>query len=146
MSAINPASFQTPTSSLGLTPAYGNVGMASPLSPVNETNRRSQYAGGNNGMVSQYEDQRMEMRPRGAAPPFYPSYQQAVPGQRLGGMNAFPPPPMDPFAPYPQQNFGMFGQPAPGFGMHHQESRQGVHNQSPGPNFIGRFQGLSMGS
>lgn len=145
MSAINPASFQTPTSSLGLTPAFGNPGFGTPAS---ETPRRPAYNAGT-GMGYQYEDARSVSR-SGMPPPFYPQYQ-ASPGmgqgmgQRMGaGMTSYGAnmqPPVDPFSAYPTPNFGMFGQ-----GQSFSRPDVRGHGQSPNPhqNMISDFQGMSL--
>lgn len=142
MSAINPASFQTPTSSLGLTPAFGNLGYNG---NINESSRRNPYNFGN-GVGAQYEDTRTVPR-NGMPPPFYPQYQSpSSMTQRMGtGLAGYggnvQPGQIDPFAGYAGANFGAFGQ-AQSFTR--QDAR--VAGQSPNahPAWISDFQGMSL--
>lgn len=140
MSAINPASFQTPISSLGLTPAFGNPGYGG---GVNDNSRRGQYNPGN--PIPQFEDTRSVPR-GGMPPPFYPQYQpNPAMAQRMGlaptgyGAN-MQPGQMDPFAGYGANNFGMFGQ---GQAFSRQDARASAQAPNPQPPWM-EFQGLSM--
>lgn len=141
MSAINPASFQTPTSSLGLTPAFGNPGFGG---PINDAPRRNPYGVGNG--MTQYEDTRTVSR-GGMPPPFYPQYQSSPNmSQRLGaGLGGFganvPPGQMDPFAGYAGTNFGMFNQ---GQTFPRHDARGTGQSPSSHPAWISDFQGMSL--
>lgn len=142
MSAINPASFQTPTSSLGLTPAYGNPAFATGMT---DTTRRNPYGVGN-GMGAQYEDARSISR-SGLPPPFYPPYQSSPNmGGRMGANLAayaanVQPGQMDPFTTYPGHNYGMFGQTQ----QYARQDTRGI-GQSPNshPAWISDFQSMSL--
>ena len=151
MSAINPASFQTPTSSLGLQPAYGSadVGRNSPAGG----RRRQQYGQQQAAMSfeNQYENDRsfgeQQGNTRSPYPGQYgfpPGFGQVTPGmQPFGGMQEQQ---MDPMAAYyGQQHFQMLNPNAPNFASGRPNMRSSNSNQSPANDWTGRFQGLSLG-
>lgn len=154
MSAINPASFQTPTASLGLTPAYSappgderlrrrqpppaahNHGPQSVTTPFGDTfDADRTFNGPSSGLRSPYFGQ----FPDGGAGP-----QPLQPGMPTFGANV-PPGQMDPFAyygqPYPSLNPN-----APNFASNRHDFRPRGPNQPGEANWMGRFQGLSLNS
>ena len=150
MSAINPASFQTPTASLGLQPAYS----AMPAGRDSPAGRRRQQYGQQQepmGFDNQYEndrafgDQQANMRsPYLGQFGFPPGINQVGPGMGpFGGMQEQQ---MDPMAQYyGQQSFQILNPNAPNFASR-PNMRSSGSNQSPANDWSGRFQGLSLGS
>jgi hypothetical protein len=145
MSAINPAAYQTPTSSLGLQPAPGGQ----PFSPNDGQNGRqrgygARQQGGMGGFESQYDT---ESSMRGGYMPPFPSYP---PGIGQGPAPGMPPfgagMSMDPFGDYYQPSYGMLNPNAPNFASGRPGMSSRGSNQSPTGDWTGRFQGLSLGS
>ena len=155
MSAINPASFQTPTSSLGIQPLYAP-------SPTDERQqRRPQPRQQSHGLSPQavttpfgdtfdaernFNNQNPAMRNA-----FYNQFQDVGPGPP-----SLPPPPpqyasnmpaqMDPFMSYYGQPYPALNPNAPNFASSRPEYRGRAASQMNDPNWVGRFQGLSLGS
>ena len=151
MSAINPASFQTPTASLGLQPAYSGL----PAGRDSPAGRRRQPYGqqpGPTGFDNQYEndrafvDQQASMRsPYMGQFGFPPGISQVGPG--MGHFNGMQEQQMDPMAPYyGQQQYQMLNPNAPNFASGRPNMRSSGSNQSPANDWTGRFHGLSLGS
>ena len=157
MSAINPASFQTPTASLGIQPVYNAAagderhrrrpqqphqphghGPHSVTTPFGDTfdvdrNFNNQNPAMRNAFHNQFQDvgagsQPQQMRP--AASPFAPSL----------------PNPRDPFMSYYGQQHAMLNPNAPNFASNRPDYRGRAPNQVGDSNWMGRFQGLSLGS
>lgn len=148
MSAINPASFQTPTSSLGLQPAFAGIG-AGRDSPANRRRQYNQQPGpgafdnpyeGDRGYTEQGNIRNAYM---GQYPAFPPGYSQA-PGMNPFGASMQDP--MDPFSQYYAQPYPMLNPNAPNFASGRPDMRSRGSNQSPPSDWNGRFQGLSLGS
>jgi hypothetical protein len=145
MSAINPASFQTPTASLGLTPAP--VGGTFPSTDAPNGRQRGyggRTQGGPGGFDAQYDP---EPNMRGGYMPPFPGYP---PGMGQGPAPGMPPfsanMPMDPFGDYYQPSYGMLNPNAPNFASGRSGLGSRASNQSPTGDWTGRFQGLSLGS
>jgi len=127
MSAINPASFQSPVSSLGITPLYGNAGLGvtngqQPPTAYDEPRDESRY-------ISQAQ----HMAPARAMPPlYYGGYGQAPQIANYGGYASnYQQPAADPFSNYPA--------PA-GYGMSNaRPQNMAVNRQDP----VGRHPQLS---
>lgn len=104
MSAINPASFQTPTSSLGLQPIYSGTGLGVQNAPINEQS---------------YDDSReinYNAAPRPSAQNVYAGFSPSMSGYGANYAAA-----SDPFAGYNQ--YGMMQPPRQsGFGLNRQPS------------------------
>lgn len=153
MSAINPASFQTPTASLGLTPAYStppgderhrrrqqpathNLGPQAITTPFGDTfDADRTFNGQTSGLRSPYFGQFPDV---GAGP------QQLQPG--MGAFNPNVPGQMDPFVPYYGQPYPTLNPNAPNFASNRHDFRPRGPNQPGDVNWMGRFQGLSLGS
>lgn len=162
MSAINPASFQTPTASLGLTPAYGTPtnderhrrrqpqqqhqpqqpqlglghGPQAVTTPFGDTfDADRTFNGQSQGMRSPYFGQFNDV---GGAPhqlqPGVSSYSQGIPNQ------------MDTYLPYYSQPYPSLNPNAPNFASNRHDYRTRASNQAGDVNWLGRFQGLSLGS
>jgi hypothetical protein len=158
MSAINPASFQTPTASLGIQPLFGGnaddsrrsrrpqQAMENPLrspqavtTPFGDTfdadRNFNTHTAMRNAFYNQYQDigagpQQQRLQPN------VPSYGPGMPGQ------------MDPLMSYYGQPYGAALNPnAPNFASAQPDYRGRAQNQ-PGVdnNWMGRFHGLSLGS
>lgn len=145
MSAINPASFQTPTASLGLQPAPRQH-----FSTNDAQAGRGQrgYGGrqqpGPMGFERQYEPEQ-GMRGGYMGPPFTgygPGMQGPAPGIGHFGSNL----PVDPFGEYYPQSYGMLNPNAPNFASGRSGQGSRATNQSPANDWTSRFQGLSLGS
>ena len=161
MSAINPASFQTPTASLGLTPVYSSA-------PGDERHRRRQH---------QLQPQLQQQQPHGLGPqpvttPFGDTFDAdrtfnnqnqgirnayfnqfpdigAGPQQLQPGVTPFAPNmpgQMDPFMPFYGQPYAALNPNAPNFASNRPDYRGRAPNQPGDVNWMGRFQGLSLGS
>jgi hypothetical protein len=145
MSAINPASFQTPTSSLGLTPAppaqhfQGTEGGAR-RSHGYDSRRQP----GPMGYDGTYEGEQ-SIRGSYMAQPYQP-FQPSI-----GASSAMPPfganLQSDPFGDsYYQPSYGMLNPNAQAFAAGRPGIGSRQSNQSPHNDWTGRFQGLSLGS
>ncbi|KAJ9495146.1 hypothetical protein H2202_009396 [Exophiala xenobiotica] len=151
MSAINPASFQTPTASLGLTPAYN-------AAPGDERHRRRQQPQSTHDLGPQPvttpfgdtfdADRNFNHQNQGMRNAYYAGFQDvgAGPQQMPPGMGSYPPNiggQMDPF-------LSFYGQAYPGLNPNAASFASGRHDfraRGPGhPDWTGRFQGLSLGS
>ena len=155
MSAINPASFQTPTASLGIQPLFNaatsderqqrrpqhrqqthGLGPQAVTTPFGDTfdadrNFTHQTPGMRDAFYSQFQDV-------GAGPqPLQPAVSQLAPNM---------PSQMDTFIPYYSQPYPALNPNAPNFASNRPEYRGRVSNQINDPNWMGRFQGLSLGS
>merc|ERR1712000_234908 len=150
MSAINPASFQTPTASLGLVPAPAGQSFG-----ANEgANGRQRPYGGRQqpdpmAFNNPYEPE-PGMRGSYIAPPF-PGFPPGIqPGQAPGlapGMGPFGGNmPGDPFGDYYQPSYNLLNPNAPNFASGRPDMGSRASNQSPTNEWAGRFQGLSLGS
>jgi len=150
MSAINPASFQTPTASLGLVPAPAGQSFG-----ANEgANGRQRPYGGRQqpdpmAFNNPYEPE-PGMRGSYIAPPF-PGFPPGIqPGQAPGlapGMGPFGGNmPGDPFGDYYQPSYNLLNPNAPNFASGRPGMGSRASNQSPTNEWAGRFQGLSLGS
>ncbi|RMD39658.1 hypothetical protein DV735_g5472, partial [Chaetothyriales sp. CBS 134920] len=156
MSAINPASFQTPTASLGLQPAYG-VLPNDRDSPAGR-GRRPQYGQPQQSPMSfdgQYDSERsyqeQQQQHAGMRSPFigqlgFPSgLTQFGPG--MSPFTSMQEQHMDPMAQYyGQQPFHLLNPAAPNFDNGRPNLRSSGANQSPASDWTSRFQGLSLGS
>ncbi|KAK5279807.1 hypothetical protein LTR40_007258 [Exophiala xenobiotica] len=151
MSAINPASFQTPTASLGLTPAYN-------AAPGDERHRRRQQPPSTHDLGPQPvttpfgdtfdADRNFNHQNQGMRNAYYAGFQDvgAGPQQMPPGMGSYPSNiggQMDPF-------LSFYGQAYPGLNPNAASFASGRHDfraRGPGhPDWTGRFQGLSLGS
>ncbi|KIW64983.1 hypothetical protein, variant [Phialophora macrospora] len=155
MSAINPASFQTPTASLGIQPLYT-------AAPGDERHQRRQQ-----------QRQQTHLSPQAVTTPFGDTFDadrnynnNQNPGMRNAFYNQFQdvgagsqqmPPPvspfasnmtnqMDPFMSYYGQPYPTLNPNAPNFASNRSDYRGRAPNQGSDPNWMGRFQGLSLGS
>lgn len=153
MSAINPASFQTPTASLGITPVYNatpgderhrrrqqqpqqsqGLGPQQITTPFGDTfeidrNFNNQSQSVRNAYYNQYQDVGADSAglQQGVA-----SYGPTMPGQ------------IDPFMSFYGQPYPAALNPsAPNFATNRPDYRGRSGNQ---PDWMGRFQGLSLGS
>lgn len=147
MSAINPASFQTPTASLALTPApAGQAFAANDGAPGRQRpyGGRQQQQPGPVGFESQYEP---DPGMRGGYMPPFPGFP---PGIGQGPAPGLPPfggnMPVDPFSEYYQPSYGMLNPNAPNFASGRPGMGSRASNQSPNNDWGARFQGLSLGS
>lgn len=146
MSAINPASFQTPTASLGLTPAPATPQYASNDNP---TGRGRGYDTRRQPGPAPYEAQYEAdngMRGGGYMPPpfsYPPGMQPSGPGMGGFGNNVQM---NDPFGDYYQPQYGMLNPNAPNFATGRPGIGSRQTNQSPAADWTGRFQGLSLKS
>lgn len=105
MSAINPASFQSPVSSLGITPLYGNTGLGVAATPSTANLYDDPRDDG------RYMQQTQQMTPQRAMPPlYYGGYGQAPQMNEYAGFAAgYQQPPTDPFSNYNMPTgYGMF--------------------------------------
>lgn len=161
MSAINPASFQTPTASLGITPVYN-------AAPGDERHRRRQQplqqqqqpqqnpALGSQPVTTPFgdsfdADRTFKNQAQGIRSPYYNQFQDVGAGpqhlqQSVSPFSPNMPGPMDPFMsfygpPYPALNPG-----APNFASNRPDFRGRGPNQPGDLSWMGRFQGLSLGS
>lgn len=151
MSAINPASFQTPTASLGLTPAYN-------AAPGDERHRRRQPPATSHELGPQPvttpfgdtfdADRNFNNQNQAIRAPYYPGYQDAGAAHQQGppSMGSYPPNmggQMDPF-------MSLYGPGYPGLNPNaatFASGRSDFRARGPAhPDWMGRFQGLSLGS
>ncbi|EXJ77908.1 hypothetical protein A1O3_09067 [Capronia epimyces CBS 606.96] len=162
MSAINPASFQTPTASLGITPVYS-------AAPGDERQRRrpqpvQQQAQQPLGLGSQPvttpfgdsfdADRTFKNQAQGMRNSYYNQFQDVGaagtgPQQLQPGVSPFSPNmpgPMDPFMSFYSPSYPSLNPGAPNFASNRPEFRGRGHNQPGDLNWMGRFQGLSLGS
>ncbi|KIV95598.1 hypothetical protein PV10_03229 [Exophiala mesophila] len=166
MSAINPASFQTPTASLGLTPAYGTPSnderhrrrQPQPQPPQHHQSQQPQHGhvhgqqpvttpfgdtfdadrtfnGQSQGMRSPYFGQFNDMG--GGHQPLQPGVTSFAPGMTSQ---------MDPYLSYYNQPYPALNPNAPNFATNRHDYRGRGTNQGGDVNWMGRFQGLSLGS
>ena len=166
MSAINPASFQTPTASLGLTPAYGTPsnderhrrrqpqsqapqhhqsqqpqhghvhGQQPVTTPFGDTfDADRTFNGQSQGMRSPYFGQFNDMG--GGHQPLQPGVTSFAPGMTSQ---------MDPYLSYYNQPYPALNPNAPNFATNRHDYRGRGTNQGGDVNWMGRFQGLSLGS
>ena len=120
MSAINPASFQSPVSSLGITPIYGNAGLGV-TSP-----QPTQAAYDEPRDDTRYIPQTQQMAPPRAMPPlYYGGYGQAPQMAQYGGYASnYQQSTADPFSNYnTQQGYGMLAS---------RQQNMSVSRQDPG--------------
>lgn len=148
MSAINPASFQTPTSSLGLQPAFGGVG-AGRDSPANRRRQYNQQPAP--ASFNEYENDRAFAEQGNLRSAYMGQYPGYPPGFSQGaGINAFNNGNMqdalDPFGQYYTQPYPMLNPTAPNFASGRNDMRSRGSNQPPAGDWNARFQGLSLGS
>ncbi|KIW20893.1 hypothetical protein PV08_01472 [Exophiala spinifera] len=151
MSAINPASFQTPTASLGLTPAYNPA-------PGDERHRRRQQPASTHELGPQPvttpfgdtfdADRNFNNQSQAIRNAYYPGYQDsgAAHQQVPPGMGSYPANmggQMDPF-------MSFYGPGYPGLNPNATSFATGRSDfRARGPaqqDWMGRFQGLSLGS
>lgn len=153
MSAINPASFQTPTSQLGLTPAYGGNNI--PAGRDSPNGRRRQYGPGNPAASPFGDafdaDRAFAEQGPGIRNTYMSSFQSMGPGNQSIGSpvpayGGTMQPQMDPFSPYYAQPYQMLNPTAANFATNRSGFGNRASNQSPDQNWTGRFQGLSLGS
>ncbi|KIX01329.1 uncharacterized protein Z518_09054 [Rhinocladiella mackenziei CBS 650.93] len=160
MSAINPASFQTPTASLGITPVYS-------AAPGDERHRRRQQQQQQQQVQGQPQ-QPHSLSPQAITTPFgdtfdadrtfnnqnqgprnsyYNQFQDVGAGPQPGmAPYANMPGQMDPFMPFYGQPYPALNPNAPNFANNRPEFRGRGPNQPGDVNWMGRFQGLSLGS
>ena len=148
MSAINPASFQTPTSSLGLQPALGGVG-AGRDSPANRRRQYNQQPA--SASFNEYDNDRAFAEQGSLRNAYMGQYPAYPPGFSQGhGINAFGngnmQDPMDPFGQYYAQPYPMLNPNAPNFASGRTDLRSRSSNQPAAGDWNARFQGLSLGS
>lgn len=151
MSAINPASFQTPTASLGLTPAYN-------AAPGDERHRRRQQTAPTHELGPQPvttpfgdtfdADRNFNNQSQATRNAYYPGYQDAGAAHQQvpPSMGSYPPNmggQMDPF-------MSFYGPAYPGLNPNaatFASGRSDFRARGPAqPDWMGRFQGLSLGS
>ena len=158
MSAINPASFVTPTASLSMPAPFGVHGMnGGPDSP--SARRRQHGLGLSQPSPTAYEDALPS--PQGYTPshggglrnPYFNPYQAAGPGLQqsvpagMSGYQHMLHQPTETFAPYMNSPYHMLNPTASSFATSHATStRTGRPNQSPATDWTANFQGLSLGS
>ena len=146
MSAINPASFQTPTSSLGLTAAPAQHFPA----PEGLGGRGRGYDSRRHMGPMSYEGQYGDAEPPpmrgGFMAPNYPSFNPGMQGPPPGMGPFVNNMQMDPFGDYYQPSYGMLNPNAANFATGRPGLGSRQSNQSPGNDWTGRFQGLSLGS
>ncbi|EXJ56511.1 hypothetical protein A1O7_06855 [Cladophialophora yegresii CBS 114405] len=155
MSAINPASFQTPTASLGIQPLYtsapgderhqrrqqqrpqthlGSQAVTTPFGDTFDADRKynnNQNTGMRNAFYNQFQD--VGAGSQQLQPPV-PTFAPSMPTQ------------MDPFMSYYAQPYPTLNPNAPNFASNRPDYRGRAPNQVNDPNWMGRFQGLSLGS
>ncbi|KAJ4656196.1 hypothetical protein HRR90_003106 [Exophiala dermatitidis] len=161
MSAINPASFQTPTASLGITPVYGGA-------HAEERHRRRQQPSQQQPQQPQPHgigpqpvttpfgdsfdaDRTFNNQAQGMRPNFYSQFQDvgAGPQQLQPGMASFSPTmpgPMDPFMSFYAPPYQGASPGGPNFTGGRPDFRGRGPNQPGDMSWMGRFQGLSLGS
>ncbi|KIW22671.1 hypothetical protein, variant [Cladophialophora immunda] len=156
MSAINPASFQTPTASLGIQPVYSTA-------PGDERHRRRQQQAQQPSALSHqavttpfgdtFDADRNfnNHQSQGMRNAFYNQFQDVGPGaqqlqpgvspyaQNMQGQ-------MDPFMSFYGQPFPALNPNAPNFASSRPDFRGRAPNPPGDVNWMGRFQGLSLGS
>ena len=154
MSAINPASFVTPTASLGPVPAFGapalGPGRASPAG-----RRRQQVQGyiqpshqpSQNAYEESYGNDRA-LAPQAGGPrnQYFNSYQYGAGAQQGAfGMQGYAQSTVDPFTAY--NPYTILNPTAPNFASNQsQDGRSRGPIQPGGNNWLGRFQDLTLGS
>ena len=155
MSAINPASFVTPTASLGIPHSFGMQG----LGAESPSGRRRQH-GLNMSQPSTtlYDDTAnssqgyMSAQGSGLRNPYFNPYQSLGTGMQQPDSNISSYQPMmqpsaDRFTPYLTSPYHMLNPTASSFATSHGNSgRTGRPNQSTAPDWTANFQGLSLGS
>ncbi|EXJ88536.1 hypothetical protein A1O1_05466 [Capronia coronata CBS 617.96] len=159
MSAINPASFQTPTASLAITPVYS-------AAPGEERHRRrqqplQQQSQQTHGLGAQPvttpfgdsfdADRTFKNQSQGMRNSYYNQFQDvgAGPQQLQRGASPFSPNmtgSMDPFMSFYGPQYPPVNPGAPNFANNRPDLRARGHNQPGDLNWMGRFQGLSLGS
>ncbi|OAG40089.1 hypothetical protein AYO21_05770 [Fonsecaea monophora] len=156
MSAINPASFQTPTASLGIQPVYSTA-------PGDERHRRRQQQTqqapnlGHQAVTTPFGDTFDADRNfnnhqnQGMRNAFYNQFQDvgAGPQQMQPGASPYTPGmqgQMDPFMSFYGQPFPPLNPNAPNFASSRPDFRGRAPNPPGDVNWMGRFQGLSLGS
>jgi len=154
MSAINPASFVTPTASLGPVPAFGapalGPGRASPAG-----RRRQQVQGyiqpshqpSQNAYEESYGNDRV-LAPQagGSRNQYFNNYQYGAGAQQGAfGMQGYAQSTVDPFTAY--NPYTILNPTAPNFASNQsQDGRSRGPIQPGGNNWLGRFQDLTLGS
>lgn len=158
MSAINPASFVTPTASLGVPNAFGPGTMAGG-GQESPSSRRRQFGLGLSHTAQPGFDEAPEspqnyaaVQGAGLRNPYFNPYQRmgAGLGQPAHSMSAYQQilqPSTEPFAPHMTGPYHMLNPAASSFATSQNPSgRTGRRNQSPVNDWTGNFQGLSLGS
>ncbi|KAK5953190.1 hypothetical protein OHC33_005758 [Knufia fluminis] len=142
MSAINPASFQSPVSSLGITPIYGNAG----LGVTNTQSTPTAYDEPRDD--TRYIPQAQQIPSARAMPPplYYGGYGQAPQIAGYGGYASnYQQPPADPFSNYPQQSYGMHASRPQNMQANRQEGGGRHPQMSPSANHLAnQFGSLSL--
>lgn len=156
MSAINPASFVTPTASLGIPPAYGNA--AYNMGRDSPGTRRRHFGPGIQQQSPAIYDETIDPE-RSAAnlqttslrSPYFNPYQSFGAGMPQAGLGvpsymSSMQGPLDPFSPYFAPAY-MLNPAAPSFASsHNTDSRNRPSNQASNADWATKFQGLSLGS
>lgn len=161
MSAINPASFVTPTSSLNVPPPFATVSLrGGRSSPAGRRRPQGRNTAPNSG--GDYADPTDHTRSLAAAQgtgvrnAYFNSYQNLNLGggaqQQSHAMGGLPhalynlPGSADPFAPYAGHHYAMLDPNAPSFSAaQRQTSRPSQGGRSPGQDWFGSFQSLTLG-
>ncbi|KAL2416440.1 hypothetical protein ABEF95_016252 [Exophiala dermatitidis] len=161
MSAINPASFQTPTASLGITPVYGGARGEERhrrrQQPSQQQTQQPQPHGiGPQPVTTPFgdsfdADRTFNNQAQGMRPNFYNQFQDvgAGPQQLQPGMAPFSPTmpgPMDPFMSFYAPPYQGASPGGPNFPGGRPDFRGRGPNQPGDMSWMGRFQGLSLGS
>jgi hypothetical protein len=157
MSAINPASFQTPTASLGIQPLYGGTAAGDDRQQRRQPHRQQTHAQSPQAVTTPFgdtfdADRNFNNQNPAMRNAFYNQFQDLAAGsqQMPQAVPQFPPnmpPQMDPFMSYYGQQYATLNPNAPNFASNRPEYRGGRGpNQVNDPNWMGRFQGLSLGS
>jgi hypothetical protein len=162
MSAINPASFVTPTSSLNAPPPYSAIHLqAGRNSPAGRRRQQghnlTQSPTGGYGDAAEPSRGMAAMQGSGLRNAYFNPYQglslgngAQQPGQDLTGFsNAIFSPlhsQMDPFASYTGHHYGMLDPNAPTFSTSQRSaSKPGQGDRSPGHEWTGNFRSLTLG-
>jgi hypothetical protein len=156
MSAINPASFQTPTASLGIQPLFNAGAPGDERQQRRPQHRQQAHGHGPQAVTTPFgdtfdADRNFNNQNPGMRNAFYSQFQDvgAGPQSIQPAVSQFAPSmptQMDPFMSYYGQPYPALNPNAPNFASSRPEFRGRPPNQMNDPNWMGRFQGLSLGS
>lgn len=159
MSAINPASFVTPTASLSMPTPFNMHGISGGQEQAS-SRRRQHGLNLSQPSPTAYDDNLPSPQGYGlshgpgARNPYFSQYNQSVgmnhqqPGSSsISGYQHMLQQPSEPFSPYMSSPYHMLNPTASAFATSHvNATRAGRQNQSPGGDWTNNFQGLSLGS